>query len=177
MKIDLLDFDNDYTFANYPLKDSSDFVRAKLVEVKPDKIKDTGKKTSKTLQDDKTYKVTRFNFLLEGASTPIKNSVITGKNLNPMKVFKSKVKGNKKELPEYNAFTEICLRLGFITMEQLNSRPEDISMHLKKVFSSVSEEKPVFIKTQLVNIESDSTTLEAVNIKTIELIKTFDFVK
>jgi hypothetical protein len=178
MSVDLADFDSEYTFANYPLKDKDSFVRAKLVEVKPDRIKDIKQRTSKTLQDDKTFIVTRFNFLLEGASKPIKNSVITGTSLNPNKVHvKAKGRGATKEQPEYNAFTEICLRLGFISLEQLNSRPEDISEILKKAFKSVSEENPIFIKAQLINIDSETSTLETVNIKTVEQIKPFEFNK
>jgi len=176
MTVDLSDFDNEYTIANFPLKDSNNFVKAQLVEVKLDKIRDTKKRTSTTLQDDKTYIVTRFNFLLEGASKPIKNSVITGTNLNPNKVhIKAKGRGAKKEQPEYNGFTEICLRLGFVTIEQLNKRPEDISEILKKCFKAVSSSKPIFIKTQLINVDTETTTLETVNIKTIEQIGSFEF--
>jgi hypothetical protein len=178
MSVDLSDFDSEYTFANYPLKDKDNFVKAKLIEVKPDKLKDIKQRTSKTLQDEKTVIVTRFSFLLEGANKPIKNSVITGTSLNPNKVYiKAKGRGANKEEPEYNAFTEICLRLGFINLEQLNSRPEDISIILKNAFKSVSEDKPVFVKTQLINTDLDATTLEVVNIKTIEKIKPFEFEK
>ena len=178
MSVDLADFDSEYTFANYPLKDKDGFVRAKLIEVRPDKIKDIKQRTSKTLQDEKTYIATRFVFLLEGASNPIKSSAITGTILNPNKVYiKAKGRGATKEQPEYNLFTEMCLRLGFISLEQLNSRPEDISEILKKAFKAVSEDKPVFIKTQLINTDLDTTTLETVNIKTIVKTSLFEFNK
>lgn len=176
MSVDLADFDSEYTFANYPLKDKDLYVRAKLIEVKPDKIKDTKQRTSKTFQDEKTSIVTRFNFLLEGASKPIKTSVVTGTSLNPNKIYiKAKGRGSNKEQPEYNAFTEMCLRLGFISIEHLNSRPEDISNILKSAFKAVSEEKPIFVKVQLINTDSENSHLEVVNIKTLSQIKFFDF--
>jgi len=177
MSVDLSDFDSDYTFANYPLKDAEGFVKAKLIEVKLDRTRNTKQRTSKSLQDDTTIIVTKFNFLLEGASKPIKSKRNTGTSLNPNKIYiKAKGRGSSKEQPEYNAFTEMCLRLGFITLEQLNSRPEDISNILKTAFKAVSEENPIYIKTQLVNDDETDSYFENVNIRTIERLKEpFDF--
>lgn len=178
MSVDLSDFDSEYTFANYPIKDKDGFVRAKLIEVKLDRTRNTKQRTSKTLQDDTTIIVTKFNFLLEGASKPIKSSRMTGTSLNPNKVYiKAKGRGANKEQPEYNAFTEMCLRLEFITLDQLNSRPEDISTILKTAFKAVSEENPVYVKTQLINDDDENNYFENVNIKTIERIKPFEFNK
>lgn len=176
MSVDLSDFDTEYTFANYPIKDKDGFVRAKLIEVKLDRTRVTKQRTSKELQDDKTVIVTKFNFLLEGASKPIKSKRNTGTSLNPNKIYiKAKGRGANKEQPEYNAFTEMCLNLGFITLDQLNSRPEDISNILKSAFKAVSEENPVCIRTKLIHDDETDSHFENVNIKTIEKIESFDF--
>lgn len=176
MSVDLSDFESEFSFSNYPIKGDDGFVRAKLIEVKLARTRTTKQRNSKELQDDTTVIVTRFSFLLEGASKPINSSVITGTNLNPLKVHvKAKGRGAKKEQPEYNAFTEMCLRTGFITLEQLNSRPQDISTILKEAFKAVSQDNPVHLKTQLVIDDEETNHFEKISIKTIAKIEYFEF--
>lgn len=174
--IDLTDFDEDFKYANSPKKNVSGFVKGQVIKIEKKNFIDKKERTSKSLQDDRSYIGVEFTFLLEGIIEPIKTTLRTGTNLNPDKIHvKAKGRGAKTEKPEYNAFTEICLRLGLIDIQKLENRDVEMLANLTSKFKEISQEKPIYIKTQLTLPEE--LQIEIVNIRSIELIETFTFEK
>jgi hypothetical protein len=174
--MDILDmnFDDDLRFANSPKKDNQGFVKAKITKIEKTTCFDTKERTSKTLQDDKTYIAIQFNYLLEGITETINGSLRTGTNLNPEKVYiKAKGRGAKNEKPEYNAFTEMCLRLGLIDIKRLEERDYNLLPELFNKMKNVSDNNPIYIKTKLTHNENNM--MEILDIRTVELIEKFDF--
>jgi hypothetical protein len=172
--IGTIDFDEDLKFSNAPKKDLEGYVKAKIIKIEKTTCFDTKERTSKTLQDDKTYISIQFSYLLEGVVDVISGSLRTGTNLNPEKVhIKAKGRGVKNEKPEYNAFTEMCLRLNLIDIKRLEDRDSKILIELAKKMKSVTKENPLYIKTKLTRAEN--SLMEVVDIRTVELINKFDF--
>jgi hypothetical protein len=101
-------------------------------------------------------------------------SRLTGTNLRPEKVHvKAKGRGKKQEQPEYNAFTEICLRLGIIKEKELEEKNKNLLTDITNAIKNVSTENPIYIKAKLQMSETGDTSFETINIKSIETIDQF----
>lgn len=174
--IDLLDldFDDGFKYANTIKKDLEGFVKGQVIKIEKTTVVDSKERTTKTLQDDISYIAVKFHILLEGTQETINTHVRTGTNLNPEKVYiKNKGRGSTQEQPEYNAFTEISLRLGLIDIHKLENRDIEMLSNLSKSFKNITKDNPIYIKTKLTR--PDDFKIEVVNIRTIEKIAQFSF--
>lgn len=84
----------------------------------------------------------RFNFLLftENEEIKIPKVILVGTNLNKEpQVVKYKSRGNKKMKNVFNQFTEICIRLGFITPNELQEYDENLNTKIEKLLQEYNE--------------------------------------
>ena len=167
-----VDFDDCIGFANRPIKTPDGYIKGQLISMKPTQIIVKKERTKKSFEDDTTQKVLKFIFLVEGSVEPIKLSKITGTNLSTDKVHvKAKGRGENKEVPEYNALTEMCLKLGIFKEKELVDNNKELLDKIKKAMSSITEESPIYIKAKLE--VSDNSDFENINMRTIELIEKY----
>lgn len=170
--IDLEDFEDEIGIANKPVKDTEGYVNAKLVKMRPDTIKHKKKRSSREYGDDLTQKCIKFSFLVDGLVEPIHMSKITGTNISVEPTHTvAKGRGKKKEKPEYNAFTEMCLKLGVLLEEDLKKEHKNLLDKLKKAMITISEEKPIHVKTKLMSVEKVEGDLETIDVRSLKLVK------
>jgi hypothetical protein len=168
-----IEFDDFISFANVPKKDDKGYVRGKLIKIEKTELLNK-KKNIKEDDEDLTNKCFKFCFLMEGTSETIKMNRLTGTNLRPEKVY-TKTKGVKQQNPEYNAFTEMCLKLEIINEKDLISKNKSILADISKIIKSTTTEKPIYIKAKLQQSTNSSkeTSFETINIKSIKVIEDF----
>ena len=169
-----VDYDDNLGFANNPLKDNEGYVKGKLIEIKNHTLIDKKKRTSTEFADDITKKCLMFIFSMEGTTEPIRMSKLTGTNIRPEKIHvKAKGRGKDKEQPEYNALTEMCLRLGVFKHSELKTNNKELIEKIRLAMKNTSPEKPVYIKTKLQLIDNEENQFESINMKTIQVIDKF----
>ena len=98
---------------------------------------------------------------------------MTGTKINTeIKHVKAKGRGSKEQ-EEYNALTEMCLKLGIFNKKDVKGENNQVLLdNLKNAVKSISSDKPIYIKTKLETSEK-STEFENINIRTIQLIDKF----
>lgn len=167
------DFDECVGIANRPVKDLQGYVKGKLIGIDLRNIEVKKPRSKNDFEDDIVQKVFKFSFMMEGKREPIFMSKITGTKINTDVVHvKAKGRGTKEE-SEYNALTELCLKLGIFKKEDItNDRQELLLKNLKEAVQSISKDNPVYIKTKLETSEK-SSEFENINSRTIELIDKF----
>ena len=167
------DFDDCVGIANRPAKGADGFVRGKLIGVDLRNIEIKNPRSRNEPEDDVIQTVFKFSFLIEGKREAITMSKITGTKISTDVVHvKAKGRGSK-ETPEYNALTEMCLKLGIFKKEEMSDDKQELLLKkLKEAVKSVSKEKPIYIQTKLETSEK-SAEFENINIRTIELIEKF----
>ena len=125
-------------------KDANGYFRGKLdkidlVEVDYDEQVDIN--SERTVDQGRKIQL-RFNFLLltEEEEVQIPKTILVGTNLNkePI-VVKYKSRGNKKMKNVFNQFTEICIRLGFITPRELQDYDENLNVKMEKLLQEYNE--------------------------------------
>lgn len=164
------DFDECAGIANRPVKDLDGFVKGKLTSIDI-QTRDFKKPRSKNdFEDDIVQKVFMFTFMMEGKTEPIKMTRMTGTKINTeVKHIKAKGRGSKEQ-EEYNALTEMCLKLGIFNKKDVRDENNQVLLdNLKNAVKTVSNDKPIYIKTKLETSEK-STEFENINIRTIKLI-------
>jgi hypothetical protein len=167
-----VDFDDCIGFANRPIKSTDGYIKGKLISMKPTQIIVKQKRTKKSFEDDTTQKVLKFIFLVDGSVEPIKMSKITGTNLSTDKVHvKAKGRGVNKESPEYNALTEMCLKLGIFKESELSDNNNELLDKVKEAMTTITESNPIYIKAKLEI--GDNSDFENINMRTIELIEKY----
>jgi len=165
------DFDECAGIANRPIKDLDGFVKGKLtsITIRTETFKTP--RSKKNPEDDRVQKVFVFTFIMEGKTEPIKMTKMTGTKISTEIVHVNAKGRGSKEKPEYNALTEICLKLGILTLKDVKEENTKILLDsLKKAVKTVSEDKPIYIKTKL---ENSDNALENILIRSIELIEKF----
>ena len=172
LDIEELDFDES-NVANRPNKDFDGYVKGKLVSFKMEERTFAKPRFKNDFADDVVQKVFMFNFVIEGKSEPIKMSRMTGTKINTeAKHIKAKGRG-KKEQEEYNALTEMCIKLGIFKIEDVrDDNTKTLIENLKNAYKPISEENPIYIKTKLERCEK-SYDLENIDVRTIKLIDKF----
>lgn len=165
--IDELDF-NESNANNRPNKDFDGYVNGKLVSFKMEERTFAKPRFKNDFADD-VQKVCMFNFVIEGKSEPIKMSRMTGTKINTeAKHIKAKGRG-KKEQEEYNALTEMCIKLGIFNIQDVkDDNTKTLLDNLKNAYKTISEESPIYIKTKLERCKK-SYNLENIDISTIKL--------
>jgi hypothetical protein len=173
MKDSDFDFDECIGIANRPAKNLEGFVRGKLIGIDLRTIEVKKPRSKNNPEDDLIQKVLKFTFLIEGKREDITMSKITGTKISTEVVHtKGKGRGSKEE-EEYNALTEICLKLGIFKKEEIVDDKQDMLLKkLKDALSTISSEKPVYIKTKLETSEK-SADFENINVRTIKIIDKF----
>jgi hypothetical protein len=173
MKDSDFDFDDCVGIANRPAKDIKGFVRGKLTGIDLRNIEIKKPRSKNDPEDDVIQTVLKFTFLIEGKREDITMSKITGTKISTDVVHtKGKGRGSKEE-HEYNALTGICLKLGIFKKDEITDEKQDLLLKkLKDAVQSITDEKPVYIKTKLETSEK-STEFENINIRSIELIEKF----
>lgn len=170
--IDLEDFEDEIGIANKPVKNTEGYVKARLVKMRPDTIKHKKKRSSREYGDDLTQKCIKFSFLVDGLVEPIHMSKITGTNISVEPTHTvAKGRGKKKEKPEYNAFTEMCLKLGILTEEDLTKEHKALLDKIKKAMLTISEENPIEVKTKLMSVDKVDGDLETIDVRSLKLAK------
>jgi hypothetical protein len=167
------DFDDCVGIANRPSKDIKGFVRGKLTGIDLRNIEVKKPRSKNDFEDDVIQKVFKFSFKMEGKREFILMSKITGTKINTDIVHvKGKGRGSKEE-SEYNALTELCLKLGIFKKEDITDDKQELLLkNLKEAVQTINEDKPVYIKTKLETSEK-SNEFENINSRTIELIEKF----
>ena len=173
MKDSDFDFDDCVGIVNRPAKDIKGFVRGKLTGIDLRNIEIKKPRSKNDPEDDVMQTVLKFTFSVEGKREAIIMSKITGTKIST-DVAHTKGKGRgSKEKDEYNALTEFCLKLGIFKKDEIiEDKQELLLKKLKEAVQSISEEKPVYIKTKLEPSEK-SAEFENINVRTIELIEKF----
>jgi hypothetical protein len=173
MKDSDFDFDDCIGIANRPAKGVDGFVRGKLVGIDLRNIEVKKPRSKNNPEDDLIQKVLKFTFLMEGKREDITMSKITGTKISTEVVHtKGKGRGSKEE-DEYNALTEMCLKLGIFKKEEIADDKQEILLKkLKEAVNTISNEKPIYIKTKLETSEK-STEFENINVRSIKLIEKF----
>tara|TARA_B110000211_G_scaffold207514_1_gene243351 strand:- start:61 stop:582 length:522 start_codon:yes stop_codon:yes gene_type:complete len=173
MKDSDFDFDDCVGIANRPAKDLNGFVRGKLTNIDLRNIEIKKPRSKNDPEDDVIQTVLKFTFSIEGKREDITMSKITGTKISTDVVHtKGKGRGSKEE-HEYNALTEICLKLGIFKKDEITDEKQDLLLKkLKDAVQSITDEKPIYIKTKLETSEK-STEFENINVRTIELIENF----
>jgi hypothetical protein len=173
MKDSDFDFDDCVGIANRPAKGIDGFVRGKLIGIDLRNIEIKKPRSKNDPEDDVVQTVLKFSFLIEGKREDISMSRITGTKIST-DVAHTKAKGRgSKEEHEYNALTEICLKLAIFKKDEITDDKQELLLKkLKEAVESVSVEKPIYIKTKLETSEK-SAEFENINIRSIELIEKF----
>ena len=173
MKDSDFDFDDCIGIANRPAKSVDGFVRGKLIGIDLQNIEIKKPRSKNNPEDDVIQTVLKFTFLIEGKREDINMSKITGTKIST-DVVHTKAKGRgSKEKDEYNALTEMCLKLGIFEKEEIVDEKQDLLLKkLKDALNSINKENPIYIKTKLETSEK-STEFENINVRSIKLIEKF----
>ena len=167
------DFDDCVGIANRPAKSLNGYVRGKLTSIDLRNIEVKKPRSKNDPEDDVVQTVFKFTFLMEGKREDITMTRITGTKIST-EVAHTKGKGRgKDEVHEYNALTEMCLKLGIFKKDEISDDNQELLLKkLKEAVKSISEEKPIYIKTKLEASEK-SAEFENISVRTIELIEKF----
>jgi hypothetical protein len=126
------------------IKDDNGYFRGKLekielVEVDYNEQVDIN---SERLVDEGRKIQLRFNFLLytDDPNAQVSKNILVGTNLNKEPVSsKYKTRGNKKMKNVFNKFTELCLRLGFMSTDEFKVFDENLNNKIQKILETYNE--------------------------------------
>jgi len=162
------------------LKDDNGYFRGRLQKielVEVDYIDDVPLNihSERTVDEGKKIQLAfNFNLFTENDKEPISKKLLTGTNFSKEPIVqKYKSRGNKEMKNIFNRFTEICLRLGFVSTSDFKTYDDLLSEKIEKTLQNYkdrSEEEKVLIPGRFIDGHNKRVIdiFELTRVKTIE---------